>query len=148
MAVARDLGLVEQTPRNGAKAVEAGKIKGAGTWNVTPEEMEVSRLWAENMRVERESETHPWRHAPTENWFNSFKHKQVHGVRSETRGGYDRRQLQIHRGVLQPRTPRFVLASAVLGNWFHAQQRKNSCMRLPRWRTKNQGKLTIYFDVF
>ncbi len=39
-AVARDLGLIEQTLRNWVKAAEAGKLNGAGARKVTPEEME------------------------------------------------------------------------------------------------------------
>ena len=55
-AVARDLGLVEQTLRNWVKAAAAGKLNGAGTRVVTPEEMELSRLRAENLRLKRENE--------------------------------------------------------------------------------------------
>ena len=52
--VARDLGLVEQTLRNWVKASEAGKLNGAGAKSVTPEQMELSRLRAENARLKRE----------------------------------------------------------------------------------------------
>lgn len=55
-AVARELGLVEQTLRNWVKAAAAGKLNGAGTKVVTPEEMELSRLRAENIRLKRENE--------------------------------------------------------------------------------------------
>jgi transposase len=55
-AVARDLGLVEQTLRNWVKAAAAGKLNGAGSKAVTPEEMELSRLRAENIRLKRENE--------------------------------------------------------------------------------------------
>jgi transposase len=55
-AVARELGLVEQTLRNWVKAAAAGKLKGAGAKVVTPEEMELSRLRAENIRLKRENE--------------------------------------------------------------------------------------------
>ena len=55
-AVARDLGLVEQTLRNWVKAAAAGKLNGAGSKVVTPEEMELSRLRAENIRLKRENE--------------------------------------------------------------------------------------------
>jgi transposase len=55
-AVARELGLVEQTLRNWVKAAAAGKLNGAGSKVVTPEEMELSRLRAENIRLKRENE--------------------------------------------------------------------------------------------
>jgi transposase len=55
-AVAKDLGLIEQTLRNWVKASEAGKLSGAGARKVTPEEMELSRLRAENIRLKRENE--------------------------------------------------------------------------------------------
>ena len=55
-SVARDLGLVEQTLRNWVKAADAGKLNGAGTKRVTPEQMELSRLRAENVRLKREVE--------------------------------------------------------------------------------------------
>jgi transposase len=55
-AVAKDLGLIEQTLRNWVKAAEAGKLNGAGARKVTPEEMELSRLRAENIRLKRENE--------------------------------------------------------------------------------------------
>ena len=54
--VAKELGLVEQTLRNWVKAAGAGKLSGAGGKAVTPEEMELSRLSAENIRVKRELE--------------------------------------------------------------------------------------------
>lgn len=54
--MARDLGLVEQTLRNGVMAAAAGKLTGAGRKVVTPEEMELSRLRAENLRLKRENE--------------------------------------------------------------------------------------------
>ncbi len=53
--VAKDLGLVEQTLRNWVKAAAAGQLAGAGK-AVTPEEMELSRLRAENLRLKRELE--------------------------------------------------------------------------------------------
>ena len=49
---ARELGLVEQTLRNWVKASEAGKLVGTGANPVTPEQMELSRLRAENARRE------------------------------------------------------------------------------------------------
>lgn len=54
--VAKELGLVEQTLRNWVKAVAAGKLSGAGGKAVTAEEMELSRLRAENIRLKRELE--------------------------------------------------------------------------------------------
>jgi transposase len=48
---ARELGLVEQTLRNWVKAAGAGKLVGAGSKPVTPEQMELSRLRAENARL-------------------------------------------------------------------------------------------------
>ena len=52
----RDLGLVEQTLRNWVKAYDAGKLNGPGSKQVTAEEMELSRLRAENIRLKRENE--------------------------------------------------------------------------------------------
>lgn len=51
VAAAKELGLVEQTLRNWVKAAGAGKLVGAGTKPVTPEQMELSRLRAENARL-------------------------------------------------------------------------------------------------
>ncbi len=48
---ARELGLVEQTLRNWVKAAAAGKLKSGGAKPVTPEQMELSRLRAENARL-------------------------------------------------------------------------------------------------
>ncbi len=48
---ARELGLVAQTLRNWAKSAAGGKLNGAGAKAVTPEEMELSRLRAENARL-------------------------------------------------------------------------------------------------
>ena len=48
---ARELGLVEQTLRNWVKAAGAGKLAGAGAKPVTAEQMELSRLRAENARL-------------------------------------------------------------------------------------------------
>jgi transposase len=53
---AKELGLSEQTLRNWVKAAAAGKLKGAGSKVVTPEQMELSRLRAENVRLKRENE--------------------------------------------------------------------------------------------
>ena len=54
--VCRELGLSDQTVRNWVKAVAEGKLNGAGGRIVTPEEMELSRLRAENLRLKRENE--------------------------------------------------------------------------------------------
>jgi transposase len=54
--VAKELGLIDQTLRNWVKAAAAGKLNGAGAKVVTPEEMEFSRLRAENIRLQRENE--------------------------------------------------------------------------------------------
>ena len=51
MVAARELGLVEQILRNWLKAAEAGKLVGSGAKPVTPEQMELSRLRAENARL-------------------------------------------------------------------------------------------------
>lgn len=50
-AAARELGLVGQTLRNWAKAASAGKLNAGGAKPVTPEQMELSRLRAENARL-------------------------------------------------------------------------------------------------
>lgn len=55
-AVAKDLGLVEQTLRNWVKAAKAGKLNAPGAKAVTPEQMELSRLRAENARLRLECE--------------------------------------------------------------------------------------------
>lgn len=55
-AVARELGLVEQTLRNWVKAAVAGKLNGPGSKVVTPEQMELSQVRAENIRLKRENE--------------------------------------------------------------------------------------------
>lgn len=54
--VAKDLGLVEQTLRNWVKAAKAGKLNPPGAKTVTPEQMELSRLRAENARLRMECE--------------------------------------------------------------------------------------------
>ncbi len=53
--VAKDLGLIEQTLRNWIKAADAGKLNSGGKV-VTAEQMELSRLRAENIRLKRECE--------------------------------------------------------------------------------------------
>jgi len=50
------LGLIDQTLRNWVKAADAGKLSGAGTKPVTPEQMELSRVRTENARLRRENE--------------------------------------------------------------------------------------------
>lgn len=52
--VATDLGLVEQTLRNWVKAAKAGKLNTTGAKAITPEQMELSRLRAENARLKLE----------------------------------------------------------------------------------------------
>lgn len=54
--VARELGMSEQTLRNWVKAEAAGKLNGAGTKPVTPEQMELSRMRAEIKRLQMELE--------------------------------------------------------------------------------------------
>jgi transposase len=53
---AKELGLSDQTLRNWVKAAAAGKLNGAGSKSVTAEEMELSRLRAENAKLKRENE--------------------------------------------------------------------------------------------
>ena len=53
---ARELGLIDQTLRNWVKAADAGKLSGAGAKPVTPEQMELTRTRAENIRLNREVE--------------------------------------------------------------------------------------------
>ena len=55
-AVAKELGLKYQTLRNWVKAAEAGKLIGAGSKVITQEQMELSRLRAENIKLKREFE--------------------------------------------------------------------------------------------
>jgi transposase len=55
-AVARELGVNDQTLRNWVKAAAAGKLQGPGSKAVTAEAMELSRLRAENARLKRENE--------------------------------------------------------------------------------------------
>lgn len=54
--VAKELGLVEQTLRNWVKLAEAGKLNGSASKVITPEQMDLSRLRAENVRLKRECE--------------------------------------------------------------------------------------------
>jgi transposase len=53
-AVARELGMSAQTLRDWLKAAEAGDQNGLGAKEVTPEQMELSRLRAENKRLHRD----------------------------------------------------------------------------------------------
>src|SRR3982074_30195 len=55
-AVAKDLGLVEQTLRNWVKAAKAGKLHPAGGKWVAPEQMELWRVRAENAGLKMENE--------------------------------------------------------------------------------------------
>ena len=55
-AAAKGWGLVEQTRRNWVKAAAAGTLNGAGAKVVTSEQMEFSRLRAENVRLKREND--------------------------------------------------------------------------------------------
>ncbi len=48
--------LSDQTLRNWVKAAAQGKLSGAGGKVVKPEDMELSRLRAENLRLKRELE--------------------------------------------------------------------------------------------
>lgn len=54
--VARELGISEQTLANWRKANKAGKLAGGTGKPVTPEQMELSRLRAENARLKMELE--------------------------------------------------------------------------------------------
>jgi len=54
--VARELELNEQMLRNWVKAADAGKLNGPANKAVTPEQMELSRLRAENIRLQRQVE--------------------------------------------------------------------------------------------
>jgi len=54
--VCQELGLSDQTVRNWVKAAAEGRLNGAGGRVVTPEEMALSRLRAENLRLKRENE--------------------------------------------------------------------------------------------
>ncbi len=54
-AVAKELGLIEQTLRHWVKAAAAGKLSRVGSRVVTPEEMELSRLRDENQRLKQKN---------------------------------------------------------------------------------------------
>jgi transposase len=53
---ARNSGWATRPCATGIKASAEGKLNGAGSRVVTPEEMELSRLRAENLRLKRENE--------------------------------------------------------------------------------------------
>ena len=55
-AAAKELGLVEQTLRNWVKAAKVGKLHPPGAKAITPEQMELSRVRAENARLRMENE--------------------------------------------------------------------------------------------
>ena len=55
-ALSKELGVSEQTLRNWVKAAAAGKLNRSGGKVITPEQMELSRLRAENIRLKRECE--------------------------------------------------------------------------------------------
>ncbi len=52
-AVVKELGLGDQTLRHGIKASAEGQLNGVGGRVVTPDERELSRLRAENLRLKR-----------------------------------------------------------------------------------------------
>jgi len=54
--VANELGMSSQTLRYWVRASNEGRLVGSGTKTVTPEQMELSRLRAENIRLKREAE--------------------------------------------------------------------------------------------
>jgi transposase len=77
-AVAKEMGLVEQTLRNRVKAFDVGRLNGADAPKVTPETMELSRLRAQIARLKREVEIlkNPPRGAPRScRRTNSFRHR-------------------------------------------------------------------------
>jgi len=55
-AVAKEIGLVEQTLRNWLNQFDSGRFNGACALKVSPEEMELSHLRAENARLKREND--------------------------------------------------------------------------------------------
>ncbi len=54
--VARELGRVDQTLRNGVKAAEKGRLNALGRKGVSAEQMELSRVRSENARLTMENE--------------------------------------------------------------------------------------------
>ena len=55
-SVAKELGISVQTLRNWVAAAASGALAGSATKAVTEEQMELSRLRAENVRLKRENE--------------------------------------------------------------------------------------------
>lgn len=55
-AAAKELGINEQTLRNWSNAAARGALTGSSTKPVSEEQMELSRLRAENVRLKRENE--------------------------------------------------------------------------------------------
>ena len=55
-SVAKELGMNEQTLRNWVGAAARGALTGSATKTVSAEQMELSRLRAENVRLRRENE--------------------------------------------------------------------------------------------
>ena len=55
-AAAKELGINEQTLRNWSSASARGALTGSSTKPVSEEQMELSRLRAENVRLKRENE--------------------------------------------------------------------------------------------
>ena len=53
-AIAKELGVGDQTLRNWVKAFDEGKLNGAGAKTVSAEQMELSRVLAENARLKME----------------------------------------------------------------------------------------------
>jgi transposase-like protein len=54
--VAKELGLGDQTLRNWVAAFDTGKLSSAGSKPITPEQMEISRMRAENARLRMEND--------------------------------------------------------------------------------------------
>lgn len=54
--VCKELGLSDQIVRNWVKAAAEGKLNGAGGRELTPEDMGLSRLRAESLRLKQENE--------------------------------------------------------------------------------------------
>ncbi len=52
--VAKELGVSDQTLRNWVNAFDAGKLTGSGIKVVTPEQIDMSRIRAENARLKME----------------------------------------------------------------------------------------------
>ena len=67
--VFKELGLSDQTVRIWVKAAAEGKLSGASGREVIPEEMELSRLRAENIQHKRENEIHKKRRSTSQGMF-------------------------------------------------------------------------------